>query len=305
MAEAARTSRANATGSVNPGFLGTQPANDNAIPSPTRLAMRLQSDRLQDRKLAEAAGGDTSLRDDSLQDISLDYQPANDNQKVLLELDTQSYATPQSAAGKEKQRQARMMQEQARFLQSDVGQPGRARAEEAPQVPASQPSVRPGSSDDARGIAPGSRYQRLRSAIAEAKQDLARSEKIAEESKSLEREVVRAKRLYSLFIKVVSAFTAEAIFPLIWLVICLNIESWNILLFRRTLPDYINTPLNMIGLNIAVDKNNPFTPSNLLILLVTGMVNIFFFLVITLLIVLLLFIIFLITEFADVIAGVI
>lgn len=95
-------------------------------------------------------------------------------------------------------------------------------------------------------------YQEEQSEQAQ-KQERERISNVERAEKNL-RDIRKLRRLYSSIMKAIDLFLALTIFPLMKLIFELNVETWNILLFKVDAPEPLGTGLSLWGINLSYDK---------------------------------------------------
>lgn len=228
--------------------------------TPLAMATELQSAQSQDRRAVEALP-----------------QPTARDGRVFLELEPQSYARQPTPEEHERKRQEQMMRTSSEFLSPGAAEGATAEipAAEGARAPQAPPQAEP-----RRGIAEQARIkgtlQRLDKVSREQIADVqARLDQIQEIRKTAQTFI----KLISWAVKIVSGAGSELVLPFIWIILVFNIETLNILIFRVDLPPYINTLLNTAGLNISVDRNRPFSPGNILTVMITVFIDTCIFLI--------------------------
>lgn len=262
--------------------------------SQLEMARQLQEGQMRDRM---SMGDDTEVSDDTL-------KAASDSEEggSVLDLEPRSYVNrEETPAQTELNRQRKMAQVGARF--GARLNAGAAMNEDIPQTEERQSPQRQPSAAERRSQSESQAQDQFSRSIQSKRQQLA----IQEQRKSEERAVSSAaisvedkaeeiRRFRQLMVKLVEI---SSVIMAIWVWIALNIETMNILLFRKKLPRALNSKLNAIGLNIDVDPSHPFSAMNLLIVGLTVTVNILLLLSVTMSVILMIFVFYWIIQAMD------
>lgn len=250
----------------------SRPANDNAVRQGPRLrgipggrsdigmATRLYADRARDAfEESQSENAETS--------------EALSGGRVLLEQEPRSYTTMrrETPAEKEKHRQEKMTETQERLTKAGAVSPESGKVPSDGEDALSESRRKTG---DQKNESPMmQRFRGLQRGIAETRRRMRAGEEEAEAAEQTQKAVQKTRKLISHISKLLSAVTAEAILPLIWLIVTLNIETMNILIFRKKASTSVNSTLNLIGLDIDVDRRHVFTMGNMIIVSVTLFVD--------------------------------
>jgi hypothetical protein len=253
--------------------------------SDAQMARNLEDDQMRDRSHME--DGSAGVSDDTLKEGSTDSSEAS-----VLDLEPQSYTnreeTPEKSWAKSQRKEARAA---ARFLNPDASS-SMAGSEEMSSGTGQRAMRGTSRRPDRQQASPSnvaSRLMAMQAADAREEEDDAAATQAGgmlqglTDVKDLEQE---GRRLWTLMIKI---FETASVLMAIWVIICLNIETLNILLIRKKAPEWINRSLNLIGLNLDVDPNHPWSPTNLLVVYLTLFIDFIFGLLIGMQICLMLF----------------
>lgn len=230
--------------------------------SQLQLARDLEEDKMRDRS---AGTGDAQVSDDTLKSAT------DEGGGSVLELEGKSYANREETSEEtEVKRQRKQAQVAARFLHPDIQSESIKGSTEIPD----------------QGLGERKMFQRGKRVPGAIEQDRFRAQSASMMQSAQRMEVMRrsrlgeategvdearrtaneARRWWALITKILEL---ESVILALWVFIAMNIETWNILIFRVKLPDSMNTALSRIGLNLDVDPEHPFTPINLTIVGVT------------------------------------
>lgn len=238
--------------------------------SQLEMARQLQEGQARDRM---SMSGDDEVSDDTLKSAS-----GSEGSGSVLDLEPQSYVNrEETSAQSEASRQRKMAQVGARFLHPETMMSGAENGGE--QIDQGQRVIRRrASSVEQQGQSERKSQDQFAQAIqADQRQMVLQNQRKSEGSSvvdavsSAEDKMQEVRRFTQLVTKILEI---SSVILAIWVWIALNIETLNILLFRKKLPRALNSKLNLIGLNIDVDPKHPFSGMNLVVVGLTLFVNI-------------------------------
>lgn len=279
-------------GRANPNQPTLHPLSDMA------LARDLQESQTRDRMQGGNVQGNATVSDDTLKAGG----DLGDGGSVL-DLEPRSYTNAnreKNDAEKESSRQRKLAQTGARFLS-----PGAAPSAQGSQPNAEKPafSRRSGGSSGVGGSEQANQAGYAQGFLSEQRRDMATMARMmagegtpqdAMEAFGKYREGMRLTQLIMKLVEVGS------VVMIIWVVIALNIETLNIILFRKKASPTMNKALNLIGLNIDVDPNHVWTSMNIAVVMLTVVINMLTVLLIVVVLLLILFITYWIMQAMDV-----
>lgn len=259
--------------------------------SQMEMARQLDEDKMRDRT---NSGGDAEISDDTLKTAGDESDGSS-----VLDLEPQSYTSrEQTESQTEALRQRKQAQTAARFLYPESSASAGSTEPQGRILRGKNRSTirrqsRTGEAEQQDRFAQAVQAERRREIIRGAQSE---KDEMVQKAAEAQQMVDEGKGLYRLMVKIVEL---ESVVLALWVLVALNIETWNILIFRKSLPPSINNKLNLIGLNISVNPEHPFTKMNLVVVALTLAVDLILTLIIAMQVALFLFVVYWLLQAAS------